>query len=405
MASSISDQSNGNSSINQLLRQLLGQKRPGIQMIGAFLGGCIGLLMLLGATQLYFDVNDLLNGPDGEGQQFVQINKQVNILNTLAGAARFTPEEIEAISKQPFVKAIGPFTSNDFKVGASSQTLGFYTELFFEAVPDEFLDFPTGGFQWEEGDEVLPIVMARDYLALYNFGFAPSQGLPQFNQNTIKRASFTIIIRGPSGRKQIRGKIVGFSDRVNSILVPQTFMDWANKNYGQGEKTGASRLMLQIENPLAEDFRSFVKDEGYELSTGRLIGGQFTFMLNLLTGIIFVIGFLIVLLAALVFALNFNLLLARGKQEVQLLLQLGFKQHQIFKVFDRTVKQLYLAILITALLLLQLGHLYLADWFGEQGYDIAGVLHWSVFVLAILLMAAVYLLTIRSLKKNITASV
>lgn len=357
--------------------------------------------MLLGAVQLYFDVARLLSGPEGEGQQFVQINKQVSLLNTIGGAARFTPEEIATIEKEPFIKAVGPFTSNDFKVGASSPTLGFYTELFFEAIPEQFLDFPTGGFQWEEGDEVLPIVMARDYLALYNFGFAPSQGLPQFNQSTIKRASFTINIRGGNSRAQFRGKIIGFSDRINSILVPQSFMDWANAQYGQGEKTGAARLMLEVDNPLSDTFRDFIKEGGYELSTGRLIGGQFSFLINLLTGLIFFIGFLIVLLAGLVFALNFNLLLAKARNEVQLLLQLGFKSQQIYQIFDRRVRWMYLGILLIAVVLLQIVHFAIGAWLESQGYPISGWLHWSVPVLAVLLLGLIYGLTARSLRRSI----
>ena len=143
------------------------------------------------------------------------------MFNTLGARSTFTDEEIEDLRSQDFIEAVGVFVSNQFKVNASSQMLGFYTELFFESVPDEFIDVSNSRWQWSKGDPEIPVILSRDYLALYNFGFAPSQGLPQFTPNTISKVSMDVNISGNGLRKTFQGRIIGFSDRINSILVPQ----------------------------------------------------------------------------------------------------------------------------------------------------------------------------------------
>ena len=50
-----------------------------------------------------------------------------------------------------------------------------------------------------------------------------------------------ISLRGNGRVEQFKGKIVGFSNRLNTILVPQTFMDWANKSLAPGKEAQPHR--------------------------------------------------------------------------------------------------------------------------------------------------------------------
>ena len=154
--------------------------------------------------------------------------------------------------------------------------LGFYTELFFESIPDEFVDVSNSRWQWSKGENEIPIILSRDYLALYNFGFAPSQGLPQFTPNTIGKLSMDVNISGNGLTQNFQGRIIGFSDRINSILVPQSFMNWANENFGETQKPQSSSLILKTNNPYSPELNDYLEQNKYEVSSGRLIGGQLT---------------------------------------------------------------------------------------------------------------------------------
>ncbi|NJN34497.1 MAG: hypothetical protein HC817_09820 [Saprospiraceae bacterium] len=99
--------------------------------------------------------------------------------------------------------------------------------------------------------------MSKDYLALYNFGFALSQGLPQFTPNTIRQVTIDISLRGNGHEQTFSGRVIGFSDRINSILVPPNFMTFANNQFGDQPDAGVSRLLVKVKNPFDKRFTKF----------------------------------------------------------------------------------------------------------------------------------------------------
>lgn len=370
------------------------------QLIGAVIGAFLGLLLLLSALQLYYDVASLTEAK-GE-DRFVLVNKKVNIFNTLGAPSVFTPEELDTLLQQDFVTDIGKFTPNQFKVSASSSMLGFYTELFFESVEDAYLDIHPSKFAWKEGQREIPVIISRDYLALYNFGFAPSQGLPQFTQNTIKKVSVDLTISGRGLQQTFSGRIVGFSDRFNSILVPQSFMSWANSRFGNRSNNQISRLILATDNPYSPTLEQYLKDNDLEVSRGRLIGGQVGIMLNIILSVLGLIGLLIVLLAVLVFALSFELLISRSSAKISLLLQLGYRTKQLSDILIRRLFIILGATILGVLVLLGIGHILLSKWLTTQSYFIDAFLHPNVLILSLLLSLAFFIVLRRLIKKRVT---
>ncbi len=385
----------------KILNQLLWSGKNKWQIIGAAAGSFIGLFLLLSALQLYFDLQQLVKG-NRSTEQFVLINKKVNLFNTLGARSTFTDEEIEKLQNQDFIEAVGIFISNQFKVSASSQMLGFYTELFFESVPDEFIDVTNSRWQWSKGDSEVPVILSRDYLALYNFGFAPSQGLPQFTPNTISKLSLDVNISGNGLRKTFQGRIIGFSDRINSILVPQSFMTWANENFGETQKPQSSRLILKTENPYSSELSDFLEQNKYEVSSGRLIGGQLTTLLRNIISIVAAIGIIIVLLSVLIFILNFQLIISQSKEDIRLLLQLGYKTRQISDVLIRYLAYLFGGVLVVTLLILFISRLWFVSWFGNQGFSIQSGLHVGVYLAILLFSITFIVLNVQNIRKNVS---
>ena len=360
----------------KILNKLLWKGKNKWLIAGAVFGAFLGLFLLLSAFQFYFDVNHLLEGDANPGDRYVQINKKVSLFNTLGVKAVFDDEEISEIRGQNFIADIGIFTANDFKAGAYSDMLGFYTEMFFESVPDQFLDIDEPKFRWAEGQDEIPVLISRDYLALYNFGFAPSQGLPQVTPSTIQRLKMDIRISGNGRQQTFGGRIVGFSDRINSILVPPAFLEWANQNFGGGGQP-PSRLILKVKNPLSKELKSFLKENSYEESSGRLIGSQFGVLLNLVLGIVMVLGMLILLLSVLVFVLNFQLLIAQGAADIRLLLETGHFPRQISDLLNRKLAMLFGVVIFAVFGILIAARLGFVHYFENQGFELnAGLSFW-----------------------------
>ncbi len=366
-------------------------------MIGVFLG----LTLLMCAVQFYFDIQQLLRGGADANSQFVQINKKVNIFNTLGAKSVFAPEEIKDIEGRPFIQKVGTFEANQFEAGAYSDMLGFYTEMFFESVPPAFLDVDEPAFRWSEGQQELPILMSKEYLALYNFGFAPGRGLPQLTPSTIERFSLDVKISGKGQSATFKGKVVGFSERFNSILIPQEFMAWANEKFANG-RPDVSKLILQVDNPMSQEFQSYLKENGYEVSAGKLIGGQFGVLFKIVLIVMASFGGMILLLAILVFSLNFQVLIARATKEIGLLLQIGYKSKSISNLLDLKFSVLFLCTLGLVFLMVYGLRIFLVQYFENQGFNLSAGLNFTVILLALSLSALLLFVHIASTRRSIS---
>ena len=80
--------------------------------------------------------------------------------------------------------------------------------------------------------EFVPIILPRDFLMLINYGIAESQGLPQISEDLLAAARLKINMSGHGKRGHETGKVVGFSDKISSILVPESFLEYSNGLYG-----------------------------------------------------------------------------------------------------------------------------------------------------------------------------
>ncbi len=227
--------------LNNLLKKLIrtgsGKSRNTMAVAGLF----IALLLIFSAVQIQSNYHDLLYSKTSQDSiaDFLVINKIVTDKNV--GNTALTQDEINDLKQQSFVEKIGTLTPSRFRVGVQSisKQIPFYTDFFFESVPNEFLDVNTPDWQWNENSSFIPMIIPNMFLDMYNFGFAQSQHLPQLSQDLVKNLPVQIDIQTPNGIVNYYGKVVGFSDRISSVLVPQSFMNWANEKFGKQYKCAA----------------------------------------------------------------------------------------------------------------------------------------------------------------------
>jgi len=50
------------------------------------------------------------------------------------------------------------------------------------------------------------------------------------SRSTIQLVPVTVEIAGLKGHRTYDGRVVGFSERIPSVLVPEEFLSWANTN-------------------------------------------------------------------------------------------------------------------------------------------------------------------------------
>ncbi len=321
----------------------------GLIVAGAFMG----LLLTWLPLQLYFDISGTLSRQkDLLGNNYFIINKPVSVFNTLGlPTPRFNANEINDMGKQPFISRAAFFTVNRFKAtvsaGIPNTDIHLLTDIFFEAVPDGFIDELPPGFRWRKDDAEVPVIVPADYFNLYNFGFAAGQGLPPISHPAASLISFNINILSAHSTATFTGRITGFSGRINSILIPQSFMDYANKTFAAEEESRPSRLIAEVKDEAA--FAKYIQQKGYETNNEELRSGKVKALSKTIMQVVLLLGLLIVLLSLGSFIQFSDLLVARAEYEIQTLNYLGYYYTTIAQVFFR-----YMALLILAATLLTL---------------------------------------------------
>ena len=262
--------------------------------------------------------------------------------------------KIKELEAQPFTRSVGAFTPTLFKVsaGLGMQQAGIRisTDMFFESVPDAFVDVSLDKWHFDEGTQTIPIIIPRNYLNLYNFGFAQSRNLPKLSEGVMGLIQMDINMRGNGRVKQYKGNIVGFSNRLNTILVPQSFMEWANQNFAPEREAQPSRLIVEVKNPTDTAITDYFQQKNYETEGDNLDAGKTTYFLRLITGIVSGVGLFISILSFYILMLSVFLLLQKNTAKLENLLLIGYSPSKVALPYHVLTVGLNLLVLLLAVI-------------------------------------------------------
>ena len=303
--------------------------------------------------QIYSDLKPLVAGDNALiGNDYVVISKPVKRVNSNTS---FSAEEILDLKAQDFTLRLGEFTPAQYKVygGINIGGQGFSTYMFFEAIPDEFVDVKSKEWRFSKTKRKVPIIIPRNYLNLYNFGFSQtSEQLPQVTESMMKDLELELTLSGGNRSDKFKGQVVGFTDRLNTILVPQEFIEWSNKRYAKHEEIEISRLILEVENPSDPKLLAYFKEHGYEAEEKPAESNKALFLLQLGVAVIIGIGLLFSILSLIILTLSIYLLLQKNIDKLRTLTQIGYKPATVAAPYNAITIALNGSILALSLWLL-----------------------------------------------------
>jgi len=380
------------------------------QLIGAIIGCFLGFFLIFIAAQLFADFKTMVNNQEQSiGSQFLVVNKQVSVLNSFKlGKSTFSKNEVDELKSLPAIKRISEFTANQFEAVASmtipngESSSAFRTELFMESVGDDFLDVKPDDWNWELGNEMIPMILPTDFINLYNFNFAPGRGLPQLSKATIQLAVFDIDIHGAKGRANFTGKIVGFSNRISSVLVPKSFMNYANSHFGNNQVAPESyRIIVEAKQQELPKIQQYFKDEGYETNEELLKNGKFGSLLQAILGILAALGIVVMFISVSSFILYVQLAISRSKYEIETLLQQGYPHKKIVQWHSTQLASIFSVIAIINLTLVfgvkSITNSYLENF----GFEAPEQLNVFVIVGGFLLIALLWIIQTLNVRSQI----
>ncbi|HVX26185.1 MAG TPA: hypothetical protein VHB70_07570 [Parafilimonas sp.] len=388
--------------LNSLLKKLI-RTSAGSRKTLAAIGLFVALLLIFSAVQIQSNYHDLLYSKTSQDSiaDFLIINKTVTDKNV--GNTELTKQEINDLKKQPFVEKIGTLTPSRFRVGVQSisKQIPFYTDFFFESVPDQFLDVNTPDWQWNENSSYIPMIIPNMILDMWNFGFAQSQHLPQLSQDLVKNLPVQIDIQTPNGIVNYYGKVVGFSDRISSVLVPQSFMNWANKKFAAGINVQPSRVIIQTKDAADKQLTDYLAQHNLSTNAEKTRFEKYRSIINGVVITSWIVGALMFLFALIIFTLFIQLTVASAKEEIILLITLGAapKQLQQF-LMKRFIPSNIISILLTLIIIGAL-QFVLQRVLAAQNIFISQYISYYTIIVAAVLFVLLLIINNYSIKKQI----
>lgn len=222
--------------MSQTLRRCLRLPPQPLKLLFFSVSLLIGWFLVLFSLQTTRDLRGLLvSGERWLQEDLVIVYREVSLSDSLGRQRAFlSQEEITAIREVPGVRAAEPILRNHYpallQVGAGPFP-ALETDVFMEALPEEYLAKPPEGWSWSPDAETVPILVPRLFLNLYNFGFAPGKGLPQIAPEMARRVPLSLIITSAKGEAKLSARVIGFSDQITSLHVPEAFLEWSNREY------------------------------------------------------------------------------------------------------------------------------------------------------------------------------
>lgn len=340
-----------------LVWKLLRQHISVAQFVGFFFANLFGMIIVLLGFQFYRDVMPVFTAEDSfMKSNYIIVEKKIGTGATLSGRTNdFTPDEIEDLSNKGVAAKVGKFTSTEYNATAHMGINGtnvLNTELFFESIPDDFVDAPEGQWKYTPGSHEVPIILPRSYIAMYNFGFAQSRSLPKISDGLVGMIDFDLFIQGDGGSTSFKGKVIGFSSRISSILVPQAFMDWSNAKFAPGKHSNPTRLILDVDNSKTQQMTQYFDRKGYEVEDDKLDAEKTTYFLKLMVSMVMVVGLVISLLSFYILMLSIYLLVQKNSTKLENLLLIGYSPHAVAKPYQLLTIFLNIGVLVLAFCIL-----------------------------------------------------
>lgn len=350
----------------KLVWKLLRQHISWPQFVGFFFANLFGMTIVLLGYQLYCDILPIFTANDSFLKaDYLVVSKKIGMANALGQQhSGFSKDEIADLQAQPFVKGVGQFTSTAYKAEATMGVSGMKilnSELFFESVPDPFVDVSLDNWRYTPGDTLVPVILPRSYIAMYNFGFAQNHSLPKINEGLVGMIDLHIQVQGKGGQGYFRGKVIGFSSKLNTILVPQSFMTWSNSHFSPDSEMPPSRLILDVTNPADQRIGTYLEDHNYELEDNNLDAEKTTYFLKLMVTLVMGVGVVISALSFYVLLLSIYLLVQKNTTKLQNLLLIGYSPSRVALPYQMLTLVLNFAVLVASFSLLLIIRGYYID--------------------------------------------
>lgn len=320
-----------------MLNKLLFRNQDRRQLVIAMVGAFLGITFLVTSIHYLIKVNEFGEGSDILGPNTIIVQKKVSDASLLGMTKTdFSVDAMEEIRNLPFIKMTKPVVSTSLYFETNDNTLPFKfgTDVFVQSVDPEFLDVKSDDWHWKEGDKRVPIILPRQFVVMLNT-YASSKGIPQVSDDIAKRIKFQLTLSDSENR--IReghdAYIVGFTNSVGSILVPEEFMNYGNTKFSPEEDQKITQLMISSEDGQFGKVEEYMDEHGLESAESQMDLSRLKSIVGTLFLVVIGISIIAVFVSCLVLIQYMQLLITRNMYEVRTLMRIGYHPKALVKKF------------------------------------------------------------------------
>jgi cell division protein FtsX len=136
----------------------------------------------------------------------------------------------------------------------------------------------------------------------------------------------------------MNGRVVGLSNRISSMLVPATFMEWANKRFANSPGTNASsRVVIRTKDPGNPMLVNYLKENGLTTDADKTRFSRYRQVVDFVVNISGITGMLLLAFALLIFTLFIQLTIASCKDEIALLVLKQLKRFLMIRFYPPNI--------------------------------------------------------------------
>ncbi len=321
-----------------MLRKLLFKNQDRKQLIIAMVGAFMGITFLITSIHYLIRVNEFGEGEEILGPNTIIVQKKVSNASMLQLADMdFSAREIEKIKNEPYILDVKPVVANNFPVSFQTDdelVPYFRSDVFIQTVDKDFLDLETDEWEWKEGDTVVPIIMPRDFLVMLNT-FMIAKGIPQVSDDLARQIKFKFTLEKKDGTRKewISARIIGFTNAVAAILVPENFMTYGNLNFSDGSPQKTTQIIISGKESEFGLVEELLEHRGLESKDSQMVIGRLKSMIGTLFLVVLGISVIAVFVSGLVLIQYMQLLMSRNAYEVRTLLRIGYHPQILIRKF------------------------------------------------------------------------
>lgn len=389
-----------------MLNKLLFKNQDRKQLIIAMVGAFMGITFLITSIHYLIKVNEFGKGADILGPNTIIVQKKVTNSSSLnLTKTDFSKNEIKNMIAETFVKDVKPVVSNNFDVSFQTDdplVPYFRTDVFIQTVDKNFLDVKTTKWHWTKNDKFVPIIMPREFLVMLNT-FMSASGIPQVSDDLAMDIKFKFKLWNSEKQieERVDAKIIGFTNEVSSLLVPESFMKYGNDVYSDGSEQKITQIMISGEESQFGLVEDLLTKRGLESKNSQMMIGRLKSVVGTLILVVLGVSIIAVFVSGLVLIQYMQLLMSRNLYEVRTLMRIGFHPNELIKTFFNYFVKIFGYVSVIGIAIFFIFKFFLDKMFDEGGLYIDKGLTWQSGVI----LAFSYLLfavaSYKSAKKEI----